>query len=776
MFPGDYRATVRFSSNDPVTPTLGVPATLHVFGVPHLEVSPGSIDFGTLFVGQTATRSLTLLNSGTDILTVASIRAGISDYTVTPSAFSLPALQSTEVLVTFAPVLAGNKGTDLTIASNDPASPHVVSLAGSALIPPVVGVTPREIVAAALPGGQKLKTLRVCNTGGSDLRFTIPSPLLTVPAVAQGSYVENPKGGQDPRPGMLGVGGPDAFGHIWTDSDDPGGPDFQWIDITATGTRVPFASNEDDRTLGPFPVGFAFPFFGAGFDSFRVCTNGWVSFTSDVTTFDNQPLPNSHLGAPENLLAIFWDDLLLQEASGGGIYYRNDGAKLIIQFNNLRPFNVFSPRLHTFEVLLYPSGEIKYQYLTVGSLLSGGTVGIQNAARDDGLTVSFNSTYLHDNLAVRVTRPPRWLEVSPQAGTIPTGGCADLAVRLDATTLTPADYGSSIAVMSNDPVNPRMSSSVLFHVGSVDAIATEIDPNTLNLDSNGRFIKASLELPAGLDPNRTVPSTVLFQGLVPCIQDGVTIGDFNHNGIADLRFRFDRAAVEAILPEGDQVVVQVAGEIEDTIYFTGKDSIRVIRPRVHAPNGGESLVSGAGFQVRWSNPAGWHVDYADLYYSTDDGASWTLIAQGITAQSYLWSVPAVTSSTVRVRVYLYDGAGIMGYDSSDGVFRVTQITAVASEESALPVAHALFQNTPNPFNPLTDIRFDLPVPSSVLLRVYDVQGRVVQTLLRQSMPAGRHRVMWDGRDEGGRDVASGIYYYRIWAGGFLANRRMLLLK
>ena len=65
--------------------------------------------------------------------------------------------------------------------------------------PALLGVAGRA--AAALPGGQKLKSLHICNTGGGQLDFTIPSPLLTVPAVAQGSYVENEKGAQDPRPG-----------------------------------------------------------------------------------------------------------------------------------------------------------------------------------------------------------------------------------------------------------------------------------------------------------------------------------------------------------------------------------------------------------------------------------------------------------------------------------------------------------------------------------------------------------------------------------------------
>ncbi len=775
IFPGDYPAGIRFGSNDPVRPSIEMPVTLHVQGVPHLETTPNAFSFGDVFVGQTVTRTLTLRNTGTDVLHVASIVAGLSDYSLSKSAFNLPALQSTDVIVTFTPAGAGNKGTVLTITSDDPASPRMIPVTATALIPPVVGVTPAAIVAASLPGGQKQKTLRVCNTGGSGLHFTVPSPLVGLSTVPQGSYAENLKGGTDSRPGVLGTGGPDVHGHIWADSDDPGGPAYEWIDITASGTRVPFGFSEDDRTLGPFAVGFGFPYYDAVFDSFRVCTNGWVSFTSGSASFDNQPLPNSHAGVPENLLAALWDDLLLQNAANGSIYYKNDGSKLIIQFNNLRPFNVFSPKLHTFEILLYPSGEIRYQYLSIGALLGGATVGIQNGARDDGLTVSFNSAYLHDGMAVSFTEPPRWITVSPNQASVAAGGCVDLAVQLDATQLSPADYAASIAVMSNDPVNPRVVTNALFHVGSVNAAAANISPNSLNLDSNGRFVKAWVELPSGLDPNRTVLSTVRFQGQIPGSQAALVLGDFNHNGIPDLEFQFDRAAVEQILPEGEAVQVSVTGEVEDLIYFTGSQNIRVIRPHVNAPNGGEALLTGAPFEVRWTNPTGWHVDHADLHYSTDDGASWSVIAQGVTSQSYSWAVPSVSSTNSRVRVTLYDEAGIMGYDTSDGVFRIAHVTAVETEE-ALPKVHALFQNSPNPFNPRTTLRFDLPAASDVRLVIYDVEGRAVKTVVDGALPAGRHKATWDGRDRLGHPVATGVYFYRLKAGNFLASRRMLLLK
>ena len=95
---------------------------------------------------------------------------------------------------------------------------------------------------------------------------------------------------------------------------------------------------------------------------------------------------------------------------------------------------------------------------------------------------------------------------------------------------------------------------------------------------------------------------------------------------------------------------------------------------------------------------------------------------------------------------------------------------------ALPTAFELFQNYPNPFNPTTSIRFDLAAPSRVTLSVYNILGQEVIRLADGDFPAGNHAVVWDGRGGDGQTVASGIYIYRISAGGNTACRRMVLVK
>jgi hypothetical protein len=93
-----------------------------------------------------------------------------------------------------------------------------------------------------------------------------------------------------------------------------------------------------------------------------------------------------------------------------------------------------------------------------------------------------------------------------------------------------------------------------------------------------------------------------------------------------------------------------------------------------------------------------------------------------------------------------------------------------------PAVSSLAQNVPNPFNPTTAITFSLAQAGPVELAIYDVTGRLVRTLVKGNRPAAQHTVSWDGKDERGSQVSSGVYFYRLRAGRFTATRKMVLLK
>jgi hypothetical protein len=98
------------------------------------------------------------------------------------------------------------------------------------------------------------------------------------------------------------------------------------------------------------------------------------------------------------------------------------------------------------------------------------------------------------------------------------------------------------------------------------------------------------------------------------------------------------------------------------------------------------------------------------------------------------------------------------------------------EMETLPTTYAIAQNYPNPFNPTTTIKYQLPQVSDVQLVIYNVLGQKVRTLVNNRMEAGYHSVVWDGRNELGSSVASGIYIYRFEAGDFQKTMKLILLK
>jgi hypothetical protein len=93
-----------------------------------------------------------------------------------------------------------------------------------------------------------------------------------------------------------------------------------------------------------------------------------------------------------------------------------------------------------------------------------------------------------------------------------------------------------------------------------------------------------------------------------------------------------------------------------------------------------------------------------------------------------------------------------------------------------PARTALLAGEPNPFNPRTEIRFELAAPGRAELAVHDLAGRRVRTLVAEKLPAGRASVTWDGRDDAGRELPSGVYLCRLRAGGTADMLKLSLVK
>ena len=148
-----------------------------------------------------------------------------------------------------------------------------------------------------------------------------------------------------------------------------------------------------------------------------------------------------------------------------------------------------------------------------------------------------------------------------------------------------------------------------------------------------------------------------------------------------------------------------------------------------------------------------------LLVSTDNGATWHSDNAGLTDTD--------VASLVISGSNLFAGNG-------SGVWRrpISELASVAKEPSAhIPQQYSLFQNYPNPFNPSTVISYQLPVNALAILKVYDVLGRLVKTLVEERQTAGTHSATFNASS-----LSSGVYFYRLTAGSFVQTRKLMLLK
>jgi subtilisin family serine protease len=494
-----FDANLHVISNDPANPDVVVPAGLDLTGTPDIAADLAALDFGEVYVTALSSLDLVLSNNGCADLTISALNFDNGDFSATattPIVLTAGAVET--VVVVYEPSAAGPAAGVLSILSDDADTPSLdITLSGVGLDFPDIAVAPDSLSASLASGGTATQTLTITNNGLGDLDFTIPeAEYLTAKNAAKSAPkpgalpIDLAKDEADPRlgaPVVLGAGGPDVFGYKWKDSDELGGPAYNWIEIENVGTAIPLSG--DDQNLGPFPIGFSFPFYGTDFTEFNACSNGWLSFTSTATTYTNYDLPS--VSAPANLIAPFHDDLTF--SSSGTAWYHYDGQRLIVEYKDAPRLSSGGP--YTFQVHLYPSGRIEFHYQSMlGTRLNEATIGIQNADGTDGLAMAFNADYVHDGLAVRIEAQEPWLAVSPATGTVAPGASADVTVTFSASGLCGDQYAANLHVLSNDPDTPDATVPVSLELlGEPDAL-----PSDTALDFGVVQLTQSATLPLGL--------------------------------------------------------------------------------------------------------------------------------------------------------------------------------------------------------------------------------------------------------------------------------------
>jgi hypothetical protein len=191
------------------------------------------------------------------------------------------------------------------------------------------------------------------------------------------------------------------------------------------------------------------------------------------------------------------------------------------------------------------------------------------------------------------------------------------------------------------------------------------------------------------------------------------------------------------------------------------------------------------YAAKWATEPGY--DYCRIQVSSNGGSSWTSLTGRYTKTlssqpSYVglnyWVYEQVSLSSyigqnIKIRFNFYTDSGTPGDGFYFDDFRVVDyretVNGVTTVSSEIPKSYMLYQNYPNPFNPVTKIKFDLPKNSFVSLKIYDMLGREVTSLINEQMNAGSYEIPFEG-------ISTGAYFYKLDASGFSDVKKMLMIK
>lgn len=163
----------------------------------------------------------------------------------------------------------------------------------------------------------------------------------------------------------------------------------------------------------------------------------------------------------------------------------------------------------------------------------------------------------------------------------------------------------------------------------------------------------------------------------------------------------------------------------------------------------------------------------DLLYLTYTLADGALLPDYISFYFTVINIPGTSAGTPPGTELLNV---ICNIHDQDNPVVVNTTTAATENDIVLPEVFSLYQNYPNPFNPSTQISFDVPTSEFITLRVYNLLGQDVRTLVSKIMNPGRYTFNWDGKDILNGDAASGVYFYELRSESFTNRKKMLLLR
>ena len=503
---GSFDDTLVVSSNDPAAPSALVPLHLDVIAAPDVAVGDTLLDFGSILIGNTAERTVTVANYGAALLSVSSLASDNPVFTADVSSFSLAVNQERVITVAFDPVAPGLIEGTLTIASNDPDEPIAgVTLRGQALMPPAISVSPDSLNASLMRGDSLVRIVHIGNEGVADLEWR----MYPLDGAAMNGYTL--------PPAQMPEGKPSADEGVVMEYAE--GVRVETGELTATladltGVRVLFdyAHNQYSNTYwwSTFIADLTARGATVAMNSvpitpavLAVCDVYWITdvqspfAASEIVALRDWVEAGGGLLLEGDQSADAWNAVLA--GIGAGIEYSSTPGTRGVTAQVLR--HVMT--MDVSSVLLYYNWGHLSSVSYPARLLLNDSAGLANAAHSVAgagrIVVFADEPFYNEYITAEDNRllgnqvmdwlayGANWLSPVPVQGTVPGGDTAAVAVTIDPRGLYGGEYDAHLLVTSNVPSTPEATVPVHVSVTGIPALAVS---NT-TLDFGGVLIGAT---------------------------------------------------------------------------------------------------------------------------------------------------------------------------------------------------------------------------------------------------------------------------------------------
>ncbi|MCH8558863.1 MAG: choice-of-anchor D domain-containing protein [Balneolia bacterium] len=454
---------------------IEIPTALTVAGVPSASVSPASLDFGDVFIGDVSTLNITLTNTGNDVLTAENFSIDNPLFSVDAGTLSIPPFSSATVAVSFEPADAVTETGTLSFSTNDPENPSLsVELSGSGDFTPLIAVDPESLEISIVAGDTGSTVFTISNTGEGNLSFSIP------PFDSQQQLLRGRAGAvkQDPAAKLPTEEYMNARSliHAFESGRIDELPDF----VAALLQQERYAEENDEVTVLHNPELQDEGSFVITLDSFSPAP-GEFTLASGPLSGDIQQIVADFV-LTENDSPTFASDLTLlfsdtpnPDFSDPSAFFLQLGGKDIYSDPFFPWYTGFSSEPGTpVHVALNFDVDVPVEniYLFVGHGFAAGGP----AVWDGSISI----------IGLESAEPLLVSGASPASGLIPGGGSQEIELDINAAELVAGTYGDILNITSNDPINPMV-----------------ILPLTLNVSGMPVADLLSPELPFGEVPEQT---------------------------------------------------------------------------------------------------------------------------------------------------------------------------------------------------------------------------------------------------------------------------------